>query len=412
MGLRLGDGYDETGHAGADGRGGPFRSIDTMEDSPGPRRPAAERRIGLALGRVLGFPLYLNASTLLLAVLITLVYGGYAQQRLDLSPAAGYAVGFGFVVCLMVSVLLHELGHALTARRFGIGVRGITLELLGGFTEMDRDAPTPKVDVLVALAGPAVSFVLGVVAVLGTVVFPDRSLPHEVSFYLAFSNIVVAVFNSLPGLPLDGGRALRAGVWAITHDRHLATEVAGWVGRGVAVLTALGAAALVAVGAVSEIGLLFLVLVAFTLWRGAGQSIKLAQISRRFPLIDLRRLARPLFAVPAGTPLAEAQRRAGEAGQPAAALAVSDSAGRLVALVHGAAAEAVPADRRPWVAIDSVSRGIDGIASIPVGLRGEDVIRAVQANPGVEYLVTSGEDVIGVLHVADLARLLERGASR
>jgi hypothetical protein len=85
MGLRLGDGYDETGHAGADGRGGPFRSIDTMEDSPGPRRPAAERRIGLALGRVLGFPLYLNASTLLLAVLITLVYGGYAQQRLDLS---------------------------------------------------------------------------------------------------------------------------------------------------------------------------------------------------------------------------------------------------------------------------------------------------------------------------------------
>jgi Zn-dependent protease len=385
-----------------------------MEDSPGPQR-SAERRPGLAVGRVLGFPLYLNASTLLLAALITIVYGGYAQQRLDITPAAGYAVGFGFVVCLMVSVLLHELGHALTARRFGIGVRGITLEMLGGFTEMDRDAPTPKVDLLVALAGPAVSLVLGVAAVLGMVVFPDRSLPHEVAFYLAFSNIIVAVFNSLPGLPLDGGRALRAGVWAISQDRHLGTEVAGWVGRGVAVVTALGAAALTAVGALSTIGLVFLLLVAVTLWRGAGQSIRLAQISRRFPLIDLRRLARPVFAVPTGTPLAEAQRRAGEAGQagqPAAALAVSDSTGRLVALVHGAAADAVPAERRPWVAVDSVSRGIAGITSIPVGMGGEDVIRAVQANPGAEYLVTSGEDVIGVLHVADLAQLLQPRGSR
>jgi Zn-dependent protease len=382
-----------------------------MEDSSEPQRPA-DRRTGLAVGRVLGFPLYLNASTLLLAALITVVYGGYAQQRLNLTPTAGYAVGFGFVLCLMFSVLLHELGHALTARRFGIGVRGITLELLGGYTEMDRDAPSPTVDLLVALAGPAVSFVLGVGAVFGTMVFPDRSLPHEVAFYLAFSNIVVAIFNSLPGLPLDGGRALRAGVWAISKDRHLGTEVAGWVGRGVAVLTGVGAAVLAAYGALSAVGLAFLLLVALTLWRGAGQSVRLAQVSRRFPLIDLRRLARPLFAVPTGTPLAEAQRRVGEAGQPTAALAVSDSAGRLVALVHPASAAAVPADRRPWVTVDAVSRGIDGITAIPVGLGGEDVIRAVQANPGAEYLVTAGEDVIGVLNVADLAQVLEPGASR
>jgi Zn-dependent protease len=382
-----------------------------MEDSPAPRRPA-DRRSGLAIGRVFGFPLYLNASTLLLAALITVVYGGYAQQRLGLTPGAGYAVGFGFVVCLMVSVLLHELGHALTARRFGIGVRGITLELLGGFTEMDRDAPTPTVDFLVAAAGPAVSFVLGAGAVAGTLALPDRGLPHEIAFYLAFSNLVVAVFNSLPGLPLDGGRALRAGVWAISRDRHLGTEVAGWVGRGVAALTGLGAVVLAGFGALSPVGVVLLLLVALVLWRGAGQSVRLAQISRRFPLIDLRRLARPVFAVPTGTPLAEAQRRAGQAGQPAAALAVSDSDGRLVGLVQAAAAAAVPADRRPWVTIDAVARGIDGVTAIPVGLRGEDVIRAVQANPGAEYLVTSGEDVIGVLNIADLAQILEPGASR
>ncbi|MFD0818131.1 site-2 protease family protein, partial [Micromonospora zhanjiangensis] len=200
-----------------------------MEDTS-PRRPA-ERRTGLRVGRVFGVPVFLNVSMVLLAVLVTVSYGEYVRHRLELSQAAGYLVGFGFVVCLLGSVLLHELGHAVTARRFGIGVRGITLELLGGYTEMDRDAPSPRVDLLVSLAGPAVSLVLGLVAVLATVALPDRTLPDQLTFQLAVSNLLVAVFNSLPGLPLDGGRALRAVVWAVTRDRHRGTEVAGWVGR-------------------------------------------------------------------------------------------------------------------------------------------------------------------------------------
>ena len=110
-------------------------------------------------------------------------------------------------------------------------MRGITLELLGGYTEMDRDAPTPRVDLLVSLAGPAVSLVLGLVAVLATVALPDRTLPDQFALQLAVSNVIVAVFNILPGLPLDGGRALRAVVWAVSRDRHLGTEVAGWAGR-------------------------------------------------------------------------------------------------------------------------------------------------------------------------------------
>src|SRR3712207_9310917 len=101
---------------------------------------------------------------LVLAVLVTVVYGGWVRGQLGLPPPVAYAIGFGFVVCLLGSVLLHELGHALTARRYGIGVRGITLELLGGYTEMDRESPTPRVDALISLAGPAVALVLGGVA--------------------------------------------------------------------------------------------------------------------------------------------------------------------------------------------------------------------------------------------------------
>ena len=356
---------------------------------------------------MLGIPLHLNPSMILLTLLVTMVYGGFVRDSLDLTPLAGYAVGFGFVVCLLISVLLHELGHALTARHYGIGVRGITLELLGGYTEMDRDAPNPKVDALVSLAGPAVSLVLGAAATVVTLLLPDRTLANQLAFQIAASNIIVTIFNVLPGLPLDGGRALRAGLWAVTRDRHRATEIAGWAGRAIAAGTVFMIMLLAGFRVITLFGTVFMLLVAFTLWQGAGQSIRLGRMSRRFPLIDLGSLAHPVLSVPSGTPLAEAQRR-GEADERRdPALAVADASGRLVALVDRTAAAAAPVDRRPWVAVDSVARGLEGVPALPLGLSGEQVVRAVQANPGAQYLVTAGEDVVGVLHVADLAQLLE-----
>src|SRR5947209_6853477 len=204
------------------------------EQRTAPERPA--RTWGIPLGRVAGVPVFLTASWLVLALLIVITYQGYLSvRRPELPVPLAYLVGTGLVLCLLLSVLLHELGHALTARRFGIGVRGITLELLGGYTELDRDAPRPSVELLVSLAGPAVSLVLGVFAAVCAAVLPDRTLLEEVAFQLALSNLVVAAFNVLPGLPLDGGRALRAGIWALSRDRHLGDRVAGWVGRLVAV---------------------------------------------------------------------------------------------------------------------------------------------------------------------------------
>ncbi|WTY80248.1 M50 family metallopeptidase [Micromonospora sp. NBC_01405] len=369
------------------------------------RRP--QRSAGFTVGRVFGVPLHLNGSMLLLTLLVTVMYAEFARSQLDLSQLGGYLIGFGFVVSLLGSVLLHELGHALTARHYGIGVRGITLELLGGYTEMDRDAPSPRVDLLVSLAGPAVSAVLGAAAVAATLALPDGTLANQLAFQLAVSNVIVAVFNLLPGLPLDGGRALRAAVWALTRDRHTGTEVAGWVGRAVAV----GTAVLVVVLAVNRLlvplALPLMLLVAFTLWRGAGQSVRLARISRRFPLIDLRRLARPVFPVPTGTPLAEAQRRRAEGPRPDAALVVTDATGRPVALLDPVATAAVPPERQPWIAVDAVSRSLATLPALPVGLDGEAVMEAVQTHPGAQYVVTAGEDVVGVLHIADLAQLLE-----
>ncbi|WP_245673984.1 MULTISPECIES: site-2 protease family protein [Actinoplanes] len=343
----------------------------------------------------------------LLAVLVTVVYGNYAEAELGLAPPIAYLVGLGFVACLLGSVLLHELGHALTARRNGIGVRRITLELLSGWTEMDRDAPTPRVDALVSLAGPAVSLVLGGIATAAVLLLPERTVPGQIAFQLAVSNVLVAVFNVLPGLPLDGGRALRAGLWALLKDRNRATVVAGWAGRVLAVLSAAGAVVLYRTGVLTVFGLVFVLLVVLTLWQGAGQSIRLGRMTGRFPLIDLSRLARPVLTVPAGTPLGEAQRRRSEDPRPDVVLAVADAAGSLTALVDPVAAERVPVERRPWVGVETVSRSRDALTSLPVGLTGAQVVQALQTHPGAQYLVTAGEDVIGVLRVADVAAVLE-----
>ena len=403
MAIRLGQGYDENAQSA---RRAPIRTIGRVEDTA-QQQPRRTARTGRMLGRVLGIPVYANASMLLLAVLVTFVYAGYVEKELGLARPWGYAIGFGFVLCLMGSVLLHELGHAVTARKFGIGVRGITLELLGGWTEMERDAPTPRVDALVSLAGPAVSLVLGGLGTLAALALPDRTVLGQIAFQLAVSNLLVALFNVLPGLPLDGGRALRAGMWALLKDRDRATEVAGWSGRALAVVTAAFMLFLYQLQVITLFGLLFVILVVLTLWQGAGQSIRLARMTRRFPLIRPGELARPMVTVPAGTPLAEAQRRAAEDGRDDPVLAVADSSGRVVALVDAVAASRVKPERRPWVQVDSVAHDVTRLPALPATMSGPEVVEQVQAHPGAQYLVTAGEDVVGVLHVADLAAVLE-----
>ncbi|MFI1988705.1 site-2 protease family protein [Actinoplanes sp. NPDC020271] len=376
-----------------------------MEDSATRRQPAP--RGGRPVGRVLGIPIHANGSMVLLALLVTVVYGNYASAELGLGQPWAYLIGLGFVVCLLGSVLLHELGHAVIARRNGIGVRRITLELLSGWTEMERDAPTPRVDAAVSLAGPLVSLLLGGVATGAALLLAEDTVPGQIAFQLAVSNVLVAVFNVLPGLPLDGGRALRAAMWALLKDRNRATVVAGWAGRVLAFGTALAVLTAYQLGLLTLFGMVFVLLVTLTLWHGAGQSIRLGRMTGRFPLINLGQLARPLLQVPAGTPLGEAQRRRAEDPRPDVMLGVADSGGTLTALVDPVAAERVPVDRRPWVSVESVSRSRDALTSLPVGLTGEQVVRALQAHPGAQYLVTAGEDVVGVLRVADVAAVLE-----
>ncbi len=383
----------------------------SMENSSLPAAPSPR---GIRIARIWGIPVYLSASWLILGLLITFLYGGVVQNNLpDLSTGAAYLVGFGFVVALLLSVFLHELGHAVVSRRCGIGVRAISLEMLGGFTEMDREAPNPRVELAVALAGPAVSAVLGLVGWALFVLLPSDTVAHELAFQVTVANLIVAVFNVLPGLPLDGGRALRAVVWAVGGDRYLGTRIAGYTGRVVAAATLFGCLWAYLHWSFGPLSLVFGAMIGVFLWLAAGQAIRGGRLGARFQLVHAGRLARPALQVPSGTPLGEVTRRVAETG--AGAVVVVDGAGSAVALVNEHAAAAVPEQRQPWVSVDAVSRTLASGLVLPADLMHEDVMRAVRAQPATEYLVVDGptgerlaaEHIVGVLVADDLANLLD-----
>lgn len=377
-----------------------------LQTSP-PRRP---RPGAIRVGRLAGVPIYLTLSWLALAVLVTAGYGrlvGGAGRSSTVEALLGAVV----TATLLVSVLLHELAHAVVARWFSVGVRGITLELLGGFTEMDSEAPRPGPEALIALAGPAVSLALGGVAALLAPLASRGSVAGEFLFLTAASNLIVGVFNLLPGLPLDGGRALRAAVWRWSGDARRADVAAGWCGRIVALGSVAGAAALAGGGVLSWFGVAFTAVIGGTLWSGASDAIRMGELRGRLPVLRAGALARPLHLVASGTPLAEALRqrdlRAGAAGaEVAPALGVADSSGRLVAVVSARLVAGVPPARRPWVSVDAVARPAAEGARIASDATGLAVLDAVRADPAVDVLVTAGEDVVGVLSAADVAARL------
>src|SRR4051794_23680926 len=367
---------------------------------------------GLALGRLFGFPIVLSPAWLLLGAALTLGYG----RLLDRVGPVAYVWGAALVVFVAGSVLLHELGHAFVCRHYRIGVRSVTLELLGGYTEMDREAPSPRVEAAVSLAGPAVSLALGLGAAALTAAVPGRTVGHELAFQLAASNLVIAAFNLLPGLPLDGGRALLALVWAVTGDPYRGSRIAGragWLVAAACVGLAVWAGVEAATGdrtapAGTVLVVLALTSVAFSVGHGAGQAVRIGRLGARLPLLDALPLARPLSPVPSGPTLAEAHRRADAAGAHDAALAVAAADGAVVGVVNAAADAAVPVERRATVPVDAVSRTPAG-RILAAGLRGADVLHAVRGDPTGDYLVAAGEDVVAVLRGADVAHLLTSG---
>jgi Zn-dependent protease len=189
---------------------------------------------GWQLLRIRGIPLRIHPSWFVILVVATLVF--QQEYRITLGaqvPAVPlWGVAFGTALLLFVSVLLHELGHSAVAIAHGVRVRSITLFLLGGVATVEKECATPLGALLVAAAGPAVSLALGFGLLAGMHAASHLSpLLGAMVAELARLNLVLAFFNLLPGLPLDGGQILKALVWQLSGSRRRGIEVANTTGR-------------------------------------------------------------------------------------------------------------------------------------------------------------------------------------
>jgi Zn-dependent protease len=204
---------------------------------------------GFRIGRLYGININIDWSWLFIALLITwnltTIFG---QIHPDWGTGLRWGVALLAALLFFASVLAHEMAHSLVAKAQGLPVRNITLFLFGGVANIQREPPSPKAEFLIAIAGPIMSILIGVTMLaigIGGVAFTDGfaapgqifanlSPANTVILWLGAINIILAVFNMIPGFPLDGGRVLRSILWAVTNNLRRATRWASWIGQLIA----------------------------------------------------------------------------------------------------------------------------------------------------------------------------------
>jgi Zn-dependent protease len=377
------------------------RDQDQRPADPPPADNRRDGRYGIVIARPFGVPVYVSPYWFLVAGLFVLFYASSLPSTVH-PNGVRYLVAAAFVILLYASVLVHELSHCVVARAFRLSVRRILLYPLGGFSEIEQEPPTPAKEFLVSVAGPLTSLALAGCGFGLNLALDPGGIPRVLIDQLIIANLLVGVFNLLPGLPLDGGRILRAGVWKFTGRPGTATIAAAWAGRGLAVLLVIVPFSLLG----SKLSLansygLWLAVIAIFMWISAGQAIKAAKVRDRLPGLQARRLARRAIPIPGDVPLAEAIRRA-DAAQ-ARALVIVDHDSTPIAIVNETAVMATPEQRRPWVEVGSLARTIEPGIVLSADLAGMELIEAVQRSPATEYLLIepSGQ-VFGVLATSDL----------
>jgi Zn-dependent protease len=367
----------------------------------------------IRLGTVFGVPVFVTPSWLLVVVFVTVSYAGFLKDQVaGLSTSYSYLLALVYALGLAASIVLHEFGHTAVSRLLGLPVLRIVIFLLGGVSEIDGEPRRPRDEFAIAVAGPLVSLLLAG-GCWGISRLPEESSAGGVLLILlAWSNLVIAVFNVLPGLPLDGGRLVQAMIWTVSRSRLTGVRIASWSGRVLAAL--LGLAVLFGSSELSQrdgtgIDTFVATVLGFALagflWLGAGQTLRSAELGARTSALRLGPLIRTSVYLPARTPVSEAVQAA--ASWQAAAIVVVDEAGRSRAIAREGDITAIEARRRPWVTLGEVSRPLEPGLILSEDLPGAAVLAAVRATPATEYLVVGRDGVTrGVLAIADLARVL------
>ena len=355
----------------------------------------------LPLLKVFGIRIGVNYSWFLVLFLVIYIVWDSLRDTLDASNTTLYAVAVVSAFAFFASILLHELGHALAARREGIGVEGIDLFLFGGVMKMSRETDSPGAEFRVAAAGPLVTLLLMALAAAASILLAGAdgfwdaarlsgsadAAPAEVVVSLLVSmNLVLLVFNLVPAFPLDGGRIARAIAWKLTGDRHKATRAAAYIGVGFGwILIAGGVALAVFTEAVID-GVWFAALgwLLSSSARGALAQTAFTEQLEGITVADIMD-AEPV-TIPADLPGARAYEEFFLRYHGWEWFAVVEDDGRFVGLAHGAAVEQAASRDGGQAPVRAVAAGGDRVpADAPLEtLLGSEPLRRLGALMAVD----------------------------
>lgn len=363
---------------------------------------------GWRLFTLLGFEVRLDWTWVFLAALVTwsLASSVFPFMFEGLAPATYWWMGAAGLIGLMVSLVLHELSHAIVARRYGLPISGITLFVFGGVAHMEREPDSARAELWMAIAGPAASVVIAAACYLGATLSEAAGAPLPVwgvLAYLAYLNTILAVFNMIPAFPLDGGRVLRAALWAWRGDIRWATRIASSI-------AGLFGFALIALGAVSVltgnlVGGAWYVLIGLFV-RSASASANTQVVMRRaLEGEPIGRFMQPDPVTVAPQPslrqfVEEYLYRYYHDMFP-----VTDD-GRLLGCVTVAEVKAAPHEDWDRLTVGDVMRPCDDTNTVDARRDAMQVLSLMQRTGNARMMVTDNGQLVGIVALKDLMRLL------
>jgi Zn-dependent protease/predicted transcriptional regulator len=362
----------------------------------------------IPLFKLAGFQVGLDWSWLVIAVLITwtLSSGVFPYYYPDLTPAAYWSMGVIAALGLFASIVLHELGHATVARRYGLPIRRITLFIFGGVAEMEAEPERPAAEFWVAIAGPIVSFLVGLVfwLLLQAAAGAGAGVPVVgVLAYLASINVILAVFNLVPAFPLDGGRILRAALWHWKGSLRWATRISSAIGGGFGILLIVLGVYRVLIG--DFVGGMWWFLIGLFVRFAAQASYQQVLMREALRGVPVRRImsADPV-TVPSGITIAQLiddyiYRHHHDM------FPVVDN-GRLVGCVSMNDIKRLPRDRWSAITVAEIMQPCSEATAISPDKDAMEVLSLMTRTQNSRLMVTEGDRVVGIVTLRDVLNFL------